>query len=381
LLAEFFIAWTMHAPPRPKEDEATVTGRGSDDYDDLARELRYLAKLGLVTERVMRCAGGPDARLRTLLALQGFNRTETLPLRVAAVVDAVADVCHKVEGSVGNQARALFGAARNERELPYNERLSAAAAFWASDDDSRRARGKKHAVDSFRRRGIAPVVIAVELKLLERQRDASHQKLNEIRKAGSLGSLISDEDDAPNKAFLRLAFHARMVFKGLSRFPSYTDWSYTDLIRFPAPRTFRVFTNADSCIEIEAVDDSIAGVEPLGVNINGYQVHRVHFDSVPPPGGTITWSIRKRYLDHLQKPQTWLSLAQSQPEYLSEGTLVVQFDREQVPARVERFITPRGTLPQLRGYRQRIDPAPPNIFTAPFNGLAPWHSHGIYWWW
>jgi hypothetical protein len=141
----------------------------------------------------------------------------------------------------------------------------------------------------------------------------------------------------------------------------------------------------DARVTVESLDDFVEVDQELGIiNNYGYQIWLVRLRDPPARGQVYEWSIRKRFRNELDErvDKGWLSLAVSQPRSIDRGALAVNLERAaEYPGRFARFITPKMTLPNLRGPVWELPNSRDLKRSVTFEYLAPWQSHGIYWWW
>ena len=77
----------------------------------------------------------------------------------------------------------------------------------------------------------------------------------------------------------------------------------------------------------------------------------------------------------------YLALAASQPRPIGTGSFAANFaESRHRPRSVVGFVTPKHTLPTIRGRKWPVELKGDRAFEA-FSSLTPWHSHGIMWLW
>jgi len=340
--------------------------------DGLGRQLFVLARVGLLPAKIMelQVARGDLDMLLDLASDAPSPRD-----RAQALVDLVVRAANALgPGPLGESVRQLYGTTPGERGLPYQRRHAGAAFAWDPDIE----------VASYDRRNRRNGINALEHQILELKREDERQALAATLASGFLPPPVDPSQDRPNVAFRRLGFSAETHIVRGSRHPAFTDWRYRDIALTGQEQYFRIFTQVEAKLTIEPLDDSITVERPLGANRFGYQIWLVRFRERPERGQTIAWGVRKQFSMPRLDPtdRDWLSLAASQPDQITEGTFTVNLEQaDELPERFVRFITPKMTLPNLRGPTWPVPETGDRRKTVTFDYLTPWHSHGIYWWW
>ncbi len=342
----------------------------TDGLDDFGHELNRLANFGLTAAGI----SAHRAELRILLQLVGGDDEDT---RAGKLIDLVIDGCHRLHAAnerYGASAIELFGTRKGGQGRPYSLRLQAAADAWEI--------GMEPA--TFNRRHRRKVIKDLEVAVLELQRDAIRASFRRWLDRDAAFQPLPSSANQPNLAFKRRHFRAVSHIVGSDRRPAYTDWTYDDVATQGGEPFFRIYTKEDDArVEILAASDNVEVERPLGVDPWGSQVWLVRFNEVPQRGQEVEWSVRKvfhRWDDEIP-PLGHLSLAVSQPRPIESGTIEVNFEHAaEHPERFVRFITPKQTLPNLRGEEWPVIPVRGSA-TAPFEALVPAHSHGLMWFW
>jgi hypothetical protein len=296
------------------------------------------------------------------------ERAQALVDLVVAAVNALGD------GALGESVRKLFGTNPGEHGLPYQRRHAAASYAWDPDID----------VPSYDRRHRRTAITALQHRILELKREDERRALQATLADGFLPPPAAAEHDQPNLAFKRLGFSAETHIIGAGRHPAYTDWRYRDIALTGREQYHRVFTQVEARLVIEPLDDSVTVERPVGVNRFGYQIWLIRFRTMPERGQEFAWGVRKRFLPPRVEPtdKDWLSLAVSQPDHIAQGSFTVNLENaDELPDRFARFVTPKMTLPNLRGPVWPLPLTEDPRKTVTFEYLTPLHSHGIYWWW
>ena len=338
----------------------------------MGRELLALARAGLVASRIMeRQATNGGLSLLLEFASQSFDRRK----RAEDLISLVVDACnHLGPGGLGQSARKFYGTGQGEREFPYERRHANAAEAWNPDIT----------VSSWDRRHRRAVIVELEYKMLDLKRETEQSKLRDALTQRYLPQPVDSKNDRPNSDFERLEFCAETHIIGTDRRPLFTDWKYRDIAIRGGQQHHRIFTQMEARVTVESLCDFIEVERELGINRFGYQIWLVRFVNPPKRGDIYEWSIRKRFHGELTEKvdKGWLSLAVSQPRNIERGTFVVNLEEAQErPKRFARFITPKMTLPTLRGPVWPLPESDELHRTTVFEYLAPWQSHGIYWWW
>jgi hypothetical protein len=343
-----------------------------DSLDAMGQELLTLARTGLVPSRIIeRQAAHGGLSLLLEFASQSSERRKRAEDLISLVVEACNDLG---PGGLGQSARKLYGIGLGEREFPYERRHANAAESWNPDIE----------VSSWDRRHRREVITELEYKMLSLKREAEQAKLRDTLAQNYLPPLVDPRNDRPNADFERLEFRAETHIVGTERRPFFTDWKYRDIAIRGGQQYHRVFTQMEARVTIESRCDFVEVEQELGVNRYGYQIWLIRFVDPPKRGDIYEWSIRKRFSGELPEEvdKGWLSLAVSQPKNIERGTFVVNLEEaEERPKRFARFITPKMTLPTLRGPIWPLPESDELCKTIAFEYLTPWQSHGIYWWW
>jgi len=270
----------------------------------------------------------------------------------------------------------MYGTAPGERGLPYPDRHLRAAEAWLD--------GMTPA--TFDRRHRHGLIRALEMEMLGMLRDGALVTLRRYLNQDPGLRPLPDAMDRPNLAFKRLHVRARTYLIDARRPAAYTDWFYNDIATRGDQREFLISTKVDARVEIEALTpETILPIQPLGINQNGYQVWRMQFVETPARGQEIEWAIRKHFREPRREvlDKDWLSIAVSQPRPIESGRFEVDLSlAKERPLRFAKFVTPKQTLPVLRGTEEALGPDKrSNVIGVDFESLVPWHSHGVYWWW
>lgn len=351
----------------PDLGQNSDTASSADD-SGLARELDLLARIGLtvraLTEHSDKC---PLLRAR---AAPGAPQ-----LAERAVIELVTQACARltsVNERYGLCATLLFGARTGDYGRSYARRNADAADCWRE--------GLSTA--SFNKRHRAKVVgeLAEQVISLTEQAKAPFRLWLERDPAFRP---ISAADNAPNYAFVRRQVRAITYIMGSDRRPAYTDWHYLD-VTHGGVDVFRISTKQDDArVDIEALSSNVTILGHLGVDPFGSQGCGVRFDHVPGPDEEIEWAVRKRFAWWTgdQPDQDWLSVGVTQGRSIEAGTFELDFkNADEQPSQVIEFITPKQTLPYIRGTQQ-----PAKIIgrraVAVFEDLQPWFSYGLMWHW
>jgi hypothetical protein len=344
------------------------TGSG-DGLDQAGRELNRLARISLVVSQIEQ----HRAELPELL-----NLAATDPARqAAALIELVEDGCtrlRQLDDRYGEVATELFGADTGEHGRPYASRLAAAADAWEP--------GLQPA--SFNRRHRNKVVRELMRTVKNLRSDANAPAFRLWLERDPAFQPLRDEDDWPNLSFKRLHVRARSRMQGIDRRPSHTDWTYHDVVTNPTDGFYRVPTKDDNArVEIQAISPNVRAVRPLGVSRHGFQVWLMRFTERLAVGDDFEWSIRKVFhrFDDTEAEPGWLALGVSQPGPIESGTFELVFrDAEKPPVEFVRFVTPKQTLPNLRGTEWPVEPNR-SVATASFQSLEPNYSYGLMWSW
>jgi hypothetical protein len=355
-------------PPRWVGQKSDTVPAGQA-LDQAGRELNQLARISLVVTRI----DGRAADLPELLSLASPHHEQ----RAAALAELVEAGCRRLgamDERFGEVATRLFGAEPGAHGRPYPIRLAEAADSWQEG----------MAPATFNRRHRSKVIreLMRAMKLLRRDANAPAFRLWLERDPAFLP--IRDEDDRPNLSFKRLHVHARSHIQGVDRRNSYTDWTYNDVVTRPTDGLFRIFTKEDNArVELVPRSSNVQAVRPLGLDRHGSQVWLMQLLDLPPIGQDFEWSVRKVFhrFDDTEAEPGWLALAVSQPRPILSGTFELAFgDAVSPPVEFYRFVTPKQTLPNLRGQEWEVQPKR-SVATAIFDDLQPNKSHGLMWSW
>jgi hypothetical protein len=334
----------------------------------MGRELLALARAGLVASRII------ERRATLSLLLEFASESSERRKQAEDLISLVVEACDDLgPGCLGESARKFYGTGQGEREFPYERRHANAAEAWNPDIEVR----------SWDRRHRREIITELEHMMLNLKREKEQSSLRDALAQKYLPPPVDPRHDRPNSDFERLEFRAETHIIGSDRRPIFTDWTYRDIAIRGDQQYHRVFTQMEARVTIESLCDFVEVERELGVNRFGYQIWLVRFVDPPKRGDIYEWSIRKRFTGLPQKVEKdWLSLAVSQPRNIERGTLIVNLEEAQErPKRFARFITPKMTLPTLRGAVWPLPESKELRKTVVFEYLAPWHSHGIYWWW
>jgi len=356
---------------RTRTEQAGLGSSPDVALDGLGRQLFVLARVGLLPAKILeRQRASEDLAMVLELVTAPSPRDQA-----QALIDLLARAADELgDGPLGESVRRLYGTEPGERGLPYQRRHAAAAYAWDADIE----------VASYDRRYRRLGIQALQHQLLLLRREQERQTLQATLTGVYLPPPMDPSEDRPNVAFRRLGFSAEAHILSGSRSPAYTDWRYHDIAVTGREQRFRVFTQVEAKVALEPLDDTVTIERSLGANRFGYQVWLVRFRELPELGQEIRWGVRKHFLPpRLQATDhDWLSLAASQPGVIAEGRFTVNYDNAgEQPARFAKFITPKMTLPNLRGPVWPLPPPNEHRQTVTFELLTPWHSHGIYWWW
>jgi hypothetical protein len=338
----------------------------------MGQQLLALAKAGLlISEILQRQSERGDLGLLLEFASQSSEPRQ----QAQDLINLVIVACDELgPGPLGESARKFYGTSPGEREFPYERRH--ANASWAWDQDIQ--------IASWDRRHLKEVIKELEYKLLELKREAEQAQLRYTLTHDYLPQPVDPKNDRPNRDFERLEFQAETHIVENERRPLYTDWHYRDMAVRGGQQYHRIFTQIEARVTVESLCDFVEVEQELGVNRYGFQIWQVRFPNPPERGDIYEWSVRKRFSGELAEPVEtgWLSLAVSQPKNIERGTFTVNLDEAaELPRRFARFITPKMTLPNLRGPVWPLPESDKLSRTVTFDYLTPWQSHGIYWWW
>jgi hypothetical protein len=354
---------TPQAEPGPTTDVA---------LDDVGRQLFVLARVGLLPGKILdRQRSEADLGMLLDLASSSPVPREKAQALVTLVIKAANSLG---DGPLGESVRKLYGTDRGEQGLPYRRRHASASFAWDPDID----------VPSYDRRHRRTGINALEHRILEIKREDERSALQAALTQTFAPPSVLPDHDRPNLEFKRLSFSAETHILGGSQHPAFTDWRYRDIALTGQQQHFRIFTQVEAKLSIEPLDDSITVERSLGANRFGYQIWLIRFNDTPERGQEIEWGVRKTFSSPRLDPtdKDWLSLAASQPNCITKGDFTVNLtEADELPERFARFITPKMTLPNLRGPIWPLPQADNLRRTASFEYLTPWHSHGIYWWW
>lgn len=340
-----------------------------DALDETGRELSRLARVSLVASAI---AGARD-ELSALLALASADPA----LQARALVELVEDGCVRLRQRnerFGEVATLLFGAEPGYYGRPYAERLADAAEAWKEGTSG----------ETFNRRHRAKVIreLTVSIKSLRRDADAPAFRLWLERDPAFRP--LTDEDDRPNLSYVRLGVRACSYLRGVDRRPSYTDWTYRDVMTRPHDGTFRLFTKEDNAwVQMQGLSRNVRAVRALGINPFGYQVWLMQLLDLPPVGEPYSWSVRKTFhrFDSTEPEPGWVALAVSQPSPIETGLFALDFTQAEAgPIEFCQFVTPKQTLPNLRGTESEVH-ATAGIAAAPFEQMQRDQSYGLMWSW
>jgi hypothetical protein len=347
-------------------------GPTPDGLDAMGRELLTLARAGLVASRIIeRQAADDGLGLLLEFASQSSERRKQAEDLISLVVEACNDLG---PGGIGQSARKFYGTGQGEREFLYERRHANAAEAWNPDI----------AISSWDRRHRREVITELEHKMLSLKREAEQARLRDALALEYLPPPVDPRHDRPNKDFERLEFRAETHIVGTERRPLFTDWKYRDVAISGGQQYHRIFTQMEARVTIESLCEFVEVEQELGVNRYGYQIWLVRFADPPRRGDIYEWTIRKRFHGDLPEEvdKGWLSLAVSQAKNIERGTFVVNLtEAQERPRRFARFITPKMTLPTLRGPVWPLPESDERCRTVVFDYLTPWQSHGVYWWW
>jgi hypothetical protein len=338
----------------------------------MGQQLVALAKAGLLVSRIIerQTRRGDLSLLLDFSSESGDSREQAQEL-----VNLVVRGCDELgPGFLGQSARKYYGTDRWEREFPYERRHANAAEAWNADIQ----------VTSWDRRYRRRIITELEHKILELRREAEQAKLRSTLEQGYLPPPVDPKHNKPNTDFKRLEFRAETHIVGSDRRPRFTDWHYRDIAVTGNQRYFRIFTQMEARVTLESTCDFVQVEQELGANRYGQQIWQIRFVNPPKRGDIYEWSVRKHFSGELAEPvdRGWLSLAVSQPKNIERGTFTVDFSQAtEAPTRFSRFITPKMTLPTLRGPVWDLPGSSERRRTVTFEYLTPWQSHGIYWWW
>ncbi len=347
------------------------SGPNPDALDGMGRQLLALARTGLVTSRIIE-----RETSKKLGLLLGFASESSEPRKQAEeLIDLVVKACAELgPGPLGESARKYYGTELGEREFPFERRHASAACAWDSDIE----------VESWDRRHRREVITEVEHQILSIKQREAQSKLRAANAQSYLPPPADPREAIPNPDYERLEVRAETHIIGNERRPLFTDWHYRDFAVRGGRQYHRIYTTVEARVTIESLCDFVEVERELGVNQYGYQIWVVRFLNPPEEGATYEWSIRKHFNDKPDVPidRDWLALAVSNPNGIDRGTFIVNMEQaKEVPKRFARFITPKMTLPVLRGPVWDLPESNELRRTVTFEYLAPWYSHGIYWWW
>jgi hypothetical protein len=291
------------------------------------------------------------------------------------LINLVVKACAQLgPGPMGESARKYYGTELGEREFPYERRHANAAWAWDSDIE----------VSSWDRRHRRGVIIELQYRMLSLKQEEAQSKLRATNAQIYLPPPADPKQALPNPDFERLEFRAETYIVGKERRRRFTDWHYRDFAVRGGHQYHRIYTTMEARVTIESLCDFVEVEREMGVNQYGYQIWLVRFLNPPAEGTIYEWSVRKYFSDAPTEKidNDWLSLAVSQPKSIERGTFIVNLEEaEEAPKRFARFITPKMTLPVLRGPTWNLPESNELRRTVTFEYLTPWHSHGIYWWW
>ena len=346
---------------------SSMGGTSVEGLDGLGSELSHLAEIGLTTTGINKHLGALPICLQLV---SGKNKALQL-------IDLINDGCIRLTSTnkrYGDVATDLFGSRPGERGRPYSSRLATAAGSWQEN----------LAPASFNRRHRAKVLRELQQAVLELLQDATGATFRRWLELDVSLLPLPHHQNKSNLSFKRLHFNAITYIEGSDRRPSHTDWTYHDIATVGDVDQFRIFTKEDDArVEITARSDNIQVDRPLGVDPGGYQVWLIRFKKPPQRREEVEWSVRKTFHRSASPPIPfgWISLAASQPQSIESGTMEVNTKGAKVaPMRFTGFVTPKQTLPELRGTSWPVVPVNGRA-TVSFDQLVPWHSHGTSWFW
>lgn len=265
-------------------------------------------------------------------------------------------------------AELLFGVQLRHRELPYEQRRGNAIARW--DPDERRQ------PETFTRRVLPAIREELALVCLDPANDYSLPT-----DVGMVVGTASEADTAYTYGLHRLEFRGETWLSGEDQRAVFTDWTFKDRVTKRDVIDTVIRTRHGAYARVEPRSDIIESVKSCGVDHQGYQIWRVTFADRLVKGDVIEWTTRRLFgPPRLAMPTPWLSHTPSTDYAFDSGEFIAHLDKRYLPSRVARFVTPKGSLPNLEGRAEDI-PIPRNgVVRTTFRDLEPFQTHGIRWW-
>lgn len=332
----------------------------------LAREMRAIARGGLLPAEVARRRSQLDATF----GLASVLAAGADPLAQAgALVDLVVQAARTLPaGARAEMAMALLGVEHRHRDAPYERRRALAVGIWDP--------GEAKSDESFTRRMLPRICsdLASAMLAIDGRVDESEHAL--VRGAAPL------EEQRASSGLTRLAITAETWLTSSRDRPLKSEWTYRDRAVRDGVKSTRLFRRSDLRF-IEPITDSVAHVAPLGVDENASTAWRVAFERPLVQGEEIEWGTRSIYPPGGGHPMSWLAVSVSHHESagrIQRASFRVHFDERYPPRRVAKFVTPKGSLPDIAGPITAVPMLKHAEARADFEMLESWKTYGIRWW-
>ncbi len=337
----------------------------------LARELVGITRIGLrPIELAKRRADFPEAAR--------LNRAGGTEATDDAWAEALVRLIEQAGRSVpsadlAGMTREILGLEMRYRGDSYERRRGRAVAIW---DPELRKRA-----ENFARRALPRIMraLAAEVYVIEN---------SPTGKSGGIQlGTASVADQGRQPGLVRLRFRAETWLAGRGQRPYQSEWVYRDRARRAGINSIQIERNSKFDAQLEPITDSISSLDYKGTDVYGFKIWTAWLDHALEEGEPVEWGTRTLYgsahLDGVSETEQLAQTVSHLPGYppMEHGTFIANFDTRFLPTRVVRFITPKGTLPDLVG--PVIEDIPIDrhgVARTEFDNLEAWMTYGINWW-
>jgi hypothetical protein len=340
----------------------------------LERELVQIAMAGLSAGRLAK-------RHREFPTAFGLSRVAAAgddpEAQAGELIQLVIEGAKLIEGAqLSSMTAALFGIELRYRDQPYDFRRGMAKEIWDPEEVRRD--------ESWTRRVLMKIKEELAASML--RINSSWEQASDPQPATiSLGT-GSLRDQKHSAGLDRISVRVETWLTGRGQRPYQTDWTYRDRATRAGIDSYRLFRRATITLRVEPVSDNVKSVVNRGTDANGFTIWRANFERPLALDEEIEWTTRTVFdgsqLNQVEEAE-WLAVSVSHSGSVGpirRGEFIAHFDKRFPVQRAVKFITPKGSLPDLLGPIDELPIAKDGSARALFTDLQPWFTHGIYWW-